>query len=418
MLGDEDTTGRSVDAASASILLVHERYRVRAGEDSVFDAEYALLAAKGRDVRRLVVDNDTISTSSLSARLRLGIETIWSRNAARLVTERLQAEPADIVHIHNTFPLLSPSIYRAAGRAGAAVVQTIHNFRPICPAATLYRDDRPCHDCVGRLIAWPSILHACYRDSRLQTLPVAGMLAVQRLARSWEDVDAIVALTSFAAAQLIEGGLPSARMHVRGNVVAPTDAVRQGPGRGFLYLGRWSREKGVDTLLAAAEALPTGIEIIIAGDGPPDGPQRQGARIVRTGRLDAGAVRSALAGSRALLFPSRWYEGMPLVILEAFATGVPVIAARIGAAAELVDDGETGLLFEPGDHEALVRHVRWAEEHPDEMLRMGRAALRRYQERFTAEAGYDVLVDIYASALARAHTRRRPRQVRTGAHGR
>ena len=214
-----------------SILLVHERYRQRAGEDAVFDAELALLRRHGRDVRTLVVDNAAIPEGGgIRTKLRVGAATMWSSSAARLVARRLEAAPADIVHIHNTFPLLSPSIHVAARQAGAAVVQTIHNYRPICPAATLFRDGRVCHDCVGQAVAWPAVRHGCYRGSRVQTIPVAGMLAMQRIRRSWDAVHAIVALTDFAAGELIAGGLPADRIHVKGNFVEPFGPPRVGPG--------------------------------------------------------------------------------------------------------------------------------------------------------------------------------------------
>jgi glycosyltransferase involved in cell wall biosynthesis len=395
-----------------SILLVHERYQQRAGEDAVFDAELALLRRMGRDVRTLVVDNAEIpSHPGIRAKVRLGAETMWSSRAAARVRRRLEREPADVVHIHNTFPLLSPSIHIAARDAGAAVVQTIHNYRPICPAATLFRDGAPCHDCVGRTVAWPSVVHACFRGSRVQTLPVAGMLAAQRLRRSWSAVHAIIALTDFAAARLVEGGLPADRIHVKGNFVEPSDVPRVAPGEGFLYVGRLSHEKGIGTLAQAVAAMPAGTVVRIAGDGPEGGlldPLDGRDGVVRLGRIDPATVRHELARARALVFPSLWYEGMPMTILEAFAAGLPVIAARSGAAAELVRDGETGLTFEPGDADGLARAMMWANDHPTEMAALGDGARRAYLTGHTPEAHHEMLVAIHAAALRRAHANGAP----------
>jgi glycosyltransferase involved in cell wall biosynthesis len=389
-----------------SVLLVHERYQQHGGEDAVFEAELALFRRKGRDVRTLVIDNASIPEAAGPVdRLRLGLETIWSDRAARRMTRRLAAEPADIVHIHNTFPLLSPAIHVAAREAGAAVVQTIHNFRPICPAATLFRDGAPCHDCVGKPIAWPSIVHACYRDSRIRTIPVAAMLANQRLRRSWDSVHAIIALTAFAADRLVEGGLPADRIHVKGNFVEPVDAPRTGPGHGYLFAGRLSPAKGLETLVAAAERVPDTISIRVAGDGPSAGLLVEASirgRLATLGHLAAADLGRELAQARALVFPSQWYEGMPLVILEAFSAGLPVIAARIGAAAELVTHGETGLTFEPGDADGLARAMIFADDHPDEMVRLGENARRAYERSHTPDASYDALLDIHAAALERA----------------
>jgi glycosyltransferase involved in cell wall biosynthesis len=393
-----------------SVLLVHERYRQRAGEDTVFDAERELLRAMGHAVEVLVVDNDAIRDErTLRQQLRLGLETVWSTRAARLLARRLRERPVDVVHVHNTFPLLSPSIYGAARSSGAAVVQTIHNYRPICPAATLFRDGRPCEDCVGRAVAWPSVVHGCYRDSRVQTVPIAAMLAGQRLTRSWRNVDAFIALTEFAASKLADGGLPADRIHVKANFVSPDPGPRTGSGDGFLYVGRLAPEKGIGTVIHAAPLLDAGIVVRVVGDGPEEHRLATAATahpsLQPAGRLDRSAVLAELAASRALVFPSLWYEGLPMTLLEAFAVGVPVIAARIGAAAALVEDGVTGLTFEPGDHAALAARLAWAQAHPAEMAAFGRAARAGFEARYTAEASHRRLLEIYATAQDRAAAR-------------
>jgi glycosyltransferase involved in cell wall biosynthesis len=397
-------------AGRPSVLLVHERYRQRAGEDTVFDAERGLLERMGHRVDVLIVDNEAIPDEpSVPGRLRLGLETVWSARAARLVARRLRDRPADVVHVHNTFPLLSPSIYGPARASGAAVVQTVHNYRPICPAATLFRDGRPCEDCVGRTVPWPSVVHGCYRGSRVQTLPVAALVATQRATRSWRNVDAIIALTEFAAAKLVEGGLPGERVHVKPNFVAPDPGPREGPGEGFLFAGRLAPEKGIGTVIDAAPLLEPGVAIRIAGDGPEEDRVRAVAgrhpALRPLGRLDRAATLAEIGACRALVFPSLWYEGMPMTILEAFAAGVPVIAARRGAAAALVEDRVTGLAFEPGDPAALAAALAWAQAHPAEMAAYGREARERFEASFTAEASHRRLIEIYDLALARAAAR-------------
>ena len=398
------------DPTRPSILLIHERYRQRAGEDAVFDAELALLRRMDHEVTTLVVDNDAIPDDpSVTQRARLAVDTVWSSRAARLVAKRIAERPVDIVHAHNTFPLLSPSIYGAARRSGAAVVQTIHNYRTMCPAGTLFRDGRPCEDCVGKAVPWPSVLHACYRGSRLNTLPVAALVASHRVRPGWRDVDAFIALTDFAAGKLAEGGLPADRIHVKHNFISPDPGARQGPGEGFLFAGRLSPEKGIGTVIDAAPLLEPGVVIRVAGDGPETGRLLAAAEshpsIQPLGRLASEAVGRELERCRALIFPSLWYEGMPMTILEAFAAGVPVIAARRGAAATLVRDGETGITFEPGDASALASAVAWAEAHPAEMDGFGRAARQSYLSNYTADASYDRLAQIYAIAMRRRQER-------------
>lgn len=394
------------DSVRPSILLVHERYRQRAGEDAVFDAERDLLQRMDHDVTTLVVDNDAIPDApSVAQRARLAVETVWSSRAARLISKRIAERPVDVVHAHNTFPLLSQALYGAAHRAGAAVVQTIHNYRSMCPAGTLFRDGRPCEDCVGRMVPWPSVVHACYRGSRLQTLPVAAMVASQALTRTWRDVDAFIALTDFAASKLAEGGLPAERLHVKSNFISPDPGARRGGGDGFLFVGRLSPEKGIGTLVEAAPLLAPGIVVRIAGDGPESGHLQAAAErhpsLLPLGRLERDGVARELARCRALVFPSLWYEGLPMTILEAFATGVPVIAARRGAAATLVVDHVTGLTYEPGDTTALAACMAWAQVHPQEMEGFGRAAREAYVSRYTAEASYRRLSEIYGIAMER-----------------
>jgi hypothetical protein len=220
------------------VLLVHERYRQRAGEDAVFDAELELLRGMGHPVDTLVVDNDAIPDDpGLGQKIRLGVETIWSRRGAGLVSRRLAARPVDVVHVHNTFPLLAVDLRRGP-LVGAAVVQTIHNYRPICPAATLFRDGRPCEDCVGRAVAWPSVVHGCYRDSRVQTLPIAAMLATQRVT-SRRNVDAFIALTKFAASKLAEAGCRPIESTSRRTSSRPTRA--RGPAAARVPVRRPAR---------------------------------------------------------------------------------------------------------------------------------------------------------------------------------
>jgi glycosyltransferase involved in cell wall biosynthesis len=394
------------DASRPSILLVHERYRQRAGEDTVFDAEHDLLRRMGHDVRTLVVDNDAIPDDpSLAQRARLAVETVWSSRAARLIAKHVGERSVDVVHVHNTFPLLSSSIYGVARRSGAAVVQTIHNYRTMCPAATLFRDGRPCEDCVGRAVPWPSVVHGCYRASPIKTLPVAAMVASHSILSTWRNVDAFIALTDFAAAKLAEGGLPADRVHIKPNFVSPDPGARQGSGDGFLFLGRLAPEKGIGTIIDAAPLLASGIVVRIAGDGPEsdrlDAAAGRNSSLVPLGRVGPESVAQELQRCRALVFPSLWYEGLPMTILEAFATGVPVIAARRGAAATLVRDQVTGLTYDPGDAAALAACLAWAEAHPQKMQGFGRAARQAFVSGYTAEASYQRLSEIYGIAMER-----------------
>jgi glycosyltransferase involved in cell wall biosynthesis len=389
------------------ILLVHNRYQQRGGEDQVFETERAILEARGHQVQTLEFDNASIPAQHsplVAARLAAG--TVWSRSAAARVTEAVREHPAEVVHFHNTFPLVSPAAYYAARRAGAAVVQTLHNYRLLCPNALFYRDGAPCEDCLGRRISWPGILHACYRDSRTQTAAVAAMQAVHRAVGTWRGaVDAYIALTEFGRWKFIEGGLPPERIEVKPNFIhfegSPLDQER----RGYLYVGRLDETKGIATMLDAWRALPDLEALRIAGDGPLLGDVSKAAsqlpNATALGRLSRSEVLMEMAVARALVFPSRWYEGFPVTIAEAFASGTPVIASRLGAMAELVEDRRTGLLFEPGNASDLATKVAWAAANPADMAAMGGAARAEYEAKYAPERNYDLLMEIYERATAR-----------------
>jgi len=282
------------------------------------------------------------------------------------------------------------------------VIQTLHNYRLLCPNAILYRDGGVCEDCLGRL-PWPGVMRGCYRGSRAQTVVVAAMLAVHRWLKTWlEKVDIYIALTEFARRKFIEGALPAEKVVVKPNFVHPDPGVRDGSGNYAIFVGRLSREKGVLTLLAAWELLKD-IPLKIAGDGPLVEDVRRRSQMLGgvevLGRRDHKDVIGLLKGARFLVFPSEWYECFPVTFVEAFACGVPVIASRLGAMAEIVEDGRTGLHFTPGDPDDLAARVVYAWSHPERMREMGREARAEYEAKYTAERNYQMLMDIYHRAI-------------------
>jgi glycosyltransferase involved in cell wall biosynthesis len=391
-----------VDAARVPerILIVHNRYRQRGGEDGVFEAEADLLASRGHTVHRFAVDNDTIEAATAARRVRLAASTVWSSAGVRLVERRLRETRAELMHVHNTLPLLSPAVHVAARRLGVPSVQTLHNYRLSCPAGTFFRDGSPCEDCRGLPVAVPAVVHACYKDSRQASAAVAAMLAVHRLRGTWtRDVAAFVALTAFARDRLRDAGLPAERVWIKPNFLARDPGSSAAPGSGFLYLGRLAPEKGVDVLLDAWRELPATVTLTIAGSGPL-GPRVEAA--VRPGiehvELDRDGVYRSIRQAAAVVVPSLWYEGFPLVVLEAFASGRPVIAARIGSLAEIVEDGVTGFLVPPGDPSALAAAVATAAGDPDLVRRMGAAARATFERHYTADRNYERLLEIYRAA--------------------
>jgi glycosyltransferase involved in cell wall biosynthesis len=295
------------------------------------------------------------------------------------------------------------------------VVQTLQNYRLLCPAATLQNDGCVCEECLGRS-PWRGVLHACYRDSRAATAVVVLMLSVHRWLGTWSKmVDYYIALTEFVRAKFIEGELPAEKIVVKPHFVFRDPGVRDGRGEYALFVGRLAEEKGLRTLLAAWERLNNRVPLEIVGDGPLRAElvaqvSRLGLSRVWRGKPAATSISfhghltpdhltPVMKRARFLLFPSIWYEPFGLTNVEAFACGVPVIASRLGAMQEIVEDGRTGLHFTPGDADDLAAKVDWAWTHPDEMQVMGRAARAEYDAKYTAERNYQMLRGIYQRVL-------------------
>lgn len=390
-----------------TVLLVHNRYRDAGGEDVVFEAEGRLLEALGHRVVRYEVRNERIAEMSA---LRLGSRALWSVEARRELGALARDVRPDVAHVHNTFPLLSPSIYSALASAGAAVVQTLHNYRLVCPQGMLLRDGRPCEICVGRGLPLPGVRHACYRDSRPATAAVAGMLVLHRILRTWErHVHAFVAMSEFARSRFVAGGLPPDRLHVKPNFIHPDPGARTGSGEFFLYVGRLSHEKGVATLLEAwrlrgAQGLHREGEpgLVIVGDGPlaPDVARAADELpgLEWHGWQPRERVLELMGRARALIFPSGCYEGSPLTILEAFSRGLPVIASAAGSAAEFVSLAEAGRLFETGDASDLSERLRWAGAAEPELAAHSANARAAFERDYTEEATARKLAAIYDAA--------------------
>ena len=383
------------------IVVAHNFYQQAGGEDQVFADETALLESRGHTVARHTVHNDEVAQQS---GITLAGRTIWNRQSHRELYELVRREKADLVHFHNTFPLLSPSVYSAAKAAGAAVVQTLHNYRLICPTAICYRDGKVCEDCVTRTVPWPAILHRCYRNNRGASVVTAAMLAVHHARGTFaNDVDAYIALTEFAKGKFVHAGLPAQKIFVKPNFVAPDPGPGDGQGNYCLFVGRLTESKGIDVLLKAWKKIPEKIELKIAGDGELAPHVRDAAatdpRIHFVGRLPSDQVSELMANASALIFPSVWYEGLPKTILESFARGTPVIASKLGSMIELVSDGVTGAHFTSGDSNDLAATV--VKMSTSGSLHSMRPAVReRFKSLYTAEANYQMLMDLYSAAMA------------------
>jgi glycosyltransferase involved in cell wall biosynthesis len=390
---------------SVKVLLVHNGYQQPGGEDVVFDQEHQMLKNAGHDTVLYRRSNWDVNEYRGLRKIVLAKRTVWASDTKREFLQLLQSEKPEVVHVHNTFVMISPSIYSACREAGVPVVQTLHNYRLLCPSATLFRDGKICEDCVtGSLLR--GVQHACYHNSRSATAVVALMLATHRLRGTWQnEIACFVALTEFSRQKLIEGGLPAEKIMVKPNFVHPDPAARTGDGDYALFVGRLSPEKRVSTVLAAWKQLQFPVPLLVLGGGPEQTQLQAQAvhdgltHIRFLGQVPREQTIAAINNARFLVFSSEWYENFPVTIAEAFACATPVLASRMGAMQEIVSDGRTGLHFSAGDSEDLARKVEWAWTHRDEMRAMGVGARTEYETKYTAEKNYPLLMEIYRKAI-------------------
>lgn len=377
------------------VLVVHNAYQHRGGEDSVVDAEIALLRSHGHEVETYFRHNDDVKTASM---LSVAGQTLWSAQTSKEIAAKIAAFQPNVIHVHNTFPLVSPSIYWAAAKAGVPIVQTLHNFRTLCLSALFMREGKVCEDCLGHL-PWRGVVHKCYRDSTAGSTVLASMITLHRGLGTYRNkVTRYIALNSFCRDKFIAGGLPKAKFSIKPNFINTIESPSWAGRKGGLFVGRLSKEKGLDVLAEAVKFLPNNpIEIIGSGDMQGFAQSTFGKNYLGFQSLEV--ILAKMRSSAYLVVPSVWYENFPRTIVEAFACGLPVVASRIGALAEIVEDGKTGLLFEAGNAKDLADKLAWAEAHIDEMMQMGMAARQEYEAKYTSERNYNMLLAIYDEAI-------------------
>lgn len=394
------------------IIIVHNTYREAGGEDVVFGNEKRLLRRNGHIVIPYVRSNLELQDTHFLDRIATATQMIWSSKTRHAFAAILDTERPDIVHVHNTFMAISPSIYSACLARNIPVVQTLHNFRLLCPAGNFYRDGVICHECVTQNLL-QSVRHGCYRDSRAATAGVALMLGFHRALDTWRrSVTRFIVLTEFAKRRFVDAGFPSDRFVVKPNFAEDDPGERVGPGKYALFVGRLVENKGLRVLLNAWKELHEQYPLHIAGDGPDrltlqaEAGDVQLSGITFRGRLSRQEVIEAVKGARFLIVPSTLYEGFPMCIVESFACGTPVLCSRLGGLPEIVQQRLTGLHFNPGDPRDLARTVEWAWNHPSELSQMGHAARTKYETDYTADKNYSLLMQIYQEALSASALRR------------
>ena len=389
-----------------TILQVHNFYQQPGGEDEVFRAEYGLLRGRGHRVPQYVLHNDAIKDMS---KISAGVKTIWNARVYREIREIIQCQRPDVLHAHNVFPLISPALYYAASAEHVPVVQTLHNYRLLCPGGNFFRNGQVCEECLSATVPFPAVRHRCYRHSAAATGTVAAMLVTHRLADTWNTkVQNYIALTHFAKSKFVESGLTAARIAVKPNFLTVDPGFGPGEGDYALFAGRLSEEKGICVLLESWERLGSAIPLKIAGNGPLHSWVRERVRdlpgVDYIGHCTREEITRLLKRAKLLVLPSTCYEGLPLILIEAFACGTPVVGSALGSINELIQDGVNGFRFRAGSSDDLAGTVQGCLSDGNQLRDMRRGARCCYERNYTPERNYDLLMEIYAEAIHRAKT--------------
>ncbi len=382
------------------ILLIHNSYQQKGGEDSVFENEYRLLKEKNT-VEKLLFNNDNIKSSF--DKLKIGVNSISNSRSAKSVEERIKEFNPDIIHVHNFFPIASPSIFYVAKNMNIPIVMTLHNYRLICPNALLFKNNEICEKCVNKLFAMDAVLHGCYRESKVQTFALALMNYIHKKRKTWNTkVDRYIALTKFAKNKILNSslGLDENQIIVKPNFVED-NGFEYDKEDYFLFVGRLSIEKGIELLLKSFEK--NGKKLLIIGGGPLEAMVKESVQkntnIKYLGFQNKDFIIEKLKKAKALIFTSIWYEGMPMTILESFSTGTPVIAPNIGGPNEIVQDHINGLIYEANNLSSLTSKVNMLGSDNKMHRQLCLGARKSYEHRYTVAKNYELLMNSYEGVI-------------------
>jgi glycosyltransferase involved in cell wall biosynthesis len=393
-------------------LLTHNFYGSSApsGENSVFDAEFALIKSHDLSVIKYMRHSDEIRTQGIWGKIKGAVSTPWNPFSYNEIKKIVKKESPDIVHVHNTFPLISPSIFHALKDSDSAVVMTLHNYRIFCAAGIPMRNNKICTECLDNKSSLNALKYGCYRKSRLATIPMALMIELHRKIGTWENhIDAFIALTEFQKHTMIQAGLPLEKVYIKPHFYAgnPKFIEYENREKCVVFVGRLGLEKGIFDLLNAwklwGETAPL---LKIIGDGELKHDIKRfidlnglDKTIKLEGLLPFEKVQKTISKSSLLILPSICFEGFPMTIREAFAHGVPVAGSDIGSIPDIVDEGINGVLFKPGNAKDLLEKVKalWNDHNRLELL--AKAAKEKFEKLYTEDVNYEILMDIYQKAI-------------------
>lgn len=414
---------------SYRILIVHNEYQYAGGEDAVVSQDARLLSEHGHSVFFYIRKNAELKNLSVIRKLQLPFTTVFSLRTLREIRELIRKEHIDIVHVHNTLPLVSYSCYFAAKKEKVKLIQTIHNFRIVCPNALFYRDGHICEDCVKKGL-FQGVIHGCYRESKLQTMAVVMMLKIHRVLRTFQKPDAYIALTEFNK-EKISAVVPEKKIFIKPNYLEFSQDLPENEKTAFImngqeskchsyfvYAARLEKIKGIFVLLEAfhkweeerkkesPNRKKLTCRLFLLGTGPDENAVKEYIEsnhmetVTCCGFTEHDSVLRLIQGASAVIYPSLLYEGFPMTIVESFACSTPVIASDTPNLSEKIRDGENGFLFQTGNVADLKEKLQVLMSMDEEKKRdMGERAKKTYEEFFTEEAVYGKMMEIYGKEL-------------------
>ncbi len=382
------------------ILFVHNKYQLRGGEENVFENEIRLLEEHGHEIDCVIADNSSIN--SIFTKIRTGLLSFYNPFSSKLIRTKIAAFTPDVIHVHNFFPLISPSVFFRRVRGNVPVVMTIHNYRLVCANAMLFRKNDTCEKCIKKKFPVMGILYKCYRNSVFQTLAIVMMTSIHNLLRTWRKrVDRYICLTEFQKKKILGSSLDlkTDQIKVKPNFVFDEGSQIRRKTPFFLYVGRLNIEKGIDIMIEAFK--DTGYKLNIIGEGSYEEYAKQNCKLQDNieflGVRDHDFVMGQMRVAKGLIFPSKVFEGFPMVIIEAFSCGMPVIASDIGSQAEIVKDGYNGLHFRMNDPEDLRRKIEILSSTTDNLF--NKNARGTFEKYYNEKENYRQLIHIYRELL-------------------
>jgi len=386
------------------ILIIHNKYQQSGGEDCVFLNELTLLKENGHIVETVLFDNRTIK--STLDKLLTAVGCIFNFKSYFLIIDKIKRFKPDIIHVHNFFPLISPSVFFAASKCDVPIVLTLHNYRIICPNALLLRNQRPCISCIDKKNQIKGVLCKCYRNSFVQTFIVMLQNFVHSvLLKTWQKhLSRIIVLSEFSKRIFDKSIIKSisGNMIVKPNFTSKYEVKNKRKEDFYIFIGRLSEEKGINVLIEAFRNSELHLKII--GNGPLESEvsnfSKKNNNVETYDFMEKEEMLEFLSRAKALIFPSICFENCPLIILEAFMLGIPVICSDIGGGAELIENGENGLLFSAGKASELIEKVKKIEKDGDLLEKLSSGALKSYKKLYTPESNYLRLIEIYQKTIS------------------